>query len=298
MPWLQLIFDTDTAVVAELLADSLTAAGALAVSLEDAGTQPLYEPALNTTPLWEHTRVIGLFSDTTDIVDLQSQLQTLLAPLLPVPAYRLHPVADHDWNQLWMDAVQPLSVSERLWICPSHCPPPDPLAINIILDPGLAFGTGSHPTTALCLQWLSQQPSFTGKTVIDYGCGSGILAIAAAKLGAHCVWAIDHDPQALLATQENVQKNAVATQVHIGLPEQLPLLQADGLLANILANPLLALVTTFTEHLRPNAPLVLSGILTTQVSTLVAGYAPYFTMTETVHRDGWALVVFSKRERL
>lgn len=292
MSWLQLIFDTH-APQADDLAEGLTAVGAVAVSFEDAGTQPVYEPAVNTTPLWEHTRVIGLFNDATDLVDLRAQLQKILAPL-PVPTYRVEKLADQNWSHVWMTDFQPLLFGKRLWVCPSHCSPPDSDAVTIFLDPGLAFGTGTHPTTALCLQWLDQQTDLSGKTFIDYGCGSGILAIAAAKLGAKTVWAIDHDLQALIATQENAKNNGVTGRIHIGLPEQLPWLQADGLLANILANPLLALVTTFANRLRTGAPLVLSGILPAQSTTLLAAYAPYFTLTETLEHDGWLRIVANR----
>ncbi|OQW93099.1 MAG: ribosomal protein L11 methyltransferase [Beggiatoa sp. IS2] len=292
MSWLQLIFDTHAPQAANL-AEGLTAVGAVAVSFADAGLQPVYEPAVNTTPLWEQTRVIGLFTDKTDLINLQAQLQKVLAPL-PVPTYRVEKLADQDWSQVWMADFQPLLFGKRLWVCPSHCSPPDLEAITIFLDPGLAFGTGTHPTTALCLQWLDQQADLSGKTFIDYGCGSGILAIAAAKLGAKTVWAIDHDPQALLATQENAKKNGVANQIQVGLPEQLPFLQADGLLANILANPLLALVTTFANHLRTGAPLVLSGILPAQSATLLAAYAPHFALTETLEHEGWLRIVASR----
>jgi ribosomal protein L11 methyltransferase len=286
--WLQVIIKTDTST-AETISDALFAIGAVSVSLTDAEDEPLYEPPLNTTPLWEQVRVIALFEDGVDCTYLQAQLQTTLAPL-PVPPWQIEELEDQDWSRVWMDDFQPMRFGERVWICPSWLPPPDPQAVNILLDPGLAFGTGLHPTTALCLEWLDKQVDLTGKIIIDYGCGSGILAITASKLGAKHVWAVDNDPQALLATQDNAQKNNVETTISCMLPEQLPKIEADGMLANILANPLINLAPTFATHLKPNAALILSGILTEQTNDVIAAYTPFFTITEVMQRDEWVRI--------
>lgn len=293
MPWLQLILDTDAQQVNQI-SEALTTIGALSVTWQDAENQPLYEPSLETTPLWERTRVIGLFEGDTEGVQLQTQLQALLAPL-PLPNCQVQLLPDQDWSRVWMDNFQPIPFGAQLWVCPSWEEPPDPQAVNIILDPGLAFGSGTHPTTVLCLEWLEQHREILqSQTWIDYGCGSGILAIAAVKLGASQVWAVDHDLQALQATQANSQQNLIAAKVITVLPEQLPIFQADGLLANILAKPLRKLVATFAEHLKKDAWVVLSGILQEQTTELIAAYQPYFTIIEVVERENWIRMVGQK----
>jgi ribosomal protein L11 methyltransferase len=284
MPWLQIILETDAATV-DQISDGLFAVGAVSVTLQDAKEQPLYEPPLNSTPLWKRTQVVGLFKGDTDRAELQTQLQAMPAP------YQIQTLEDQEWSRVWMDDFHPMQFGERVWICPSWQTPPDPQAINILLDPGLAFGTGTHTTTALCLEWLDQQNDLSGKTLIDYGCGSGILAITAVKLGAARVWAVDNDPQALLATEENAKKNEVETYVSPVLPEQLPDFKADGILANILAKPLTKLAPTLAAHLKTGAPLLLSGILKEQCDNVIAAYAPYFAVTEVVERDNWMRIV-------
>lgn len=289
MSWLQFIIETDTSTV-ETISDGLFAIGAVSVSLSDALDQPLYEPPLNTTPLWEHTQLVGLFEGDTDSTQLQNQLQAVIAPLI-LPPSQIKKLAAKDWSRVWMDNFQPMLFGKRIWICPSWLAPPQPQAINILLEPGLAFGTGTHPTTALCLEWLDEQTDLSAKTLIDYGCGSGILAITAAKLGATHVWAVDNDPQALSATENNAQKNNVNTVMNWVLPSLLPNFKADGILANILANPLIKLAETFAAHLKTNAPLVLSGILKEQSDDVIVAYAPFFKITEIVERDGWVRIV-------
>lgn len=293
MSWLQIILAVDASRVDEI-SDGLFSVGALSVTLADAEDQPLYEPPLNTMPLWQQTRVIGLFESDVDRSQLLSRLKTLLAPL---PPYQFQILEDQAWTRLWMEDFHPMQFGERLWICPSWQEPPNAQAINILLDPGLAFGTGTHMTTALCLEWLDQYGDFSGKTLIDYGCGSGILAIAALKLGAVHVWAVDNDPQALLATLENAKKNEVETAISPVLPEDLPKqLQVDGLLANILAAPLINLASTLTAHLNVYAPLVLSGILKEQSSDVIAAYKPFVRMTDIVERDNWMRIVGQKND--
>jgi ribosomal protein L11 methyltransferase len=289
MSWLQIILETDAQTV-ELFSDGLFALGALSVTLDDAENQPLYEPPLNTTPLWQQTRVVGLFESDTDSAHILNQLKSILAPL-PLPFYQIQRLEDQEWSRVWMDNFHPMQFGERVWICPSWQTPPNSEAVNIFLDPGLAFGTGTHPTTALCLEWLDSQTDLTGKMFIDYGCGSGILAITAAKLGCTHVFAVDNDPQALLATQENAQKNKVETAIISLLPEQLPNQKADGLLANILAKPLIELVPIFASHLNTKAPLVMSGILSEQIDAVIAAYQPFFTLSEISNRDNWVRIV-------
>ena len=291
MSWIQIILAVEASRVEEI-SETLFLVGALSVTFADAEDEPLYEPALNTMPLWQQTRIIGLFESDIDRSHLLSQLKTLLAPL---PPYQFHILEDQAWTRLWMEDFHPMQFGQRLWICPSWQEPPNPQAINILLDPGLAFGTGTHETTALCLEWLDQYGDFSGKTLIDYGCGSGILAIAALKLGAAHVWAVDNDPQALVATLENATKNEVETAISPILPEDLPTqLKVDGLLANILAGPLINLASTLTAHLNVYAPLVLSGILKEQSSEVIAAYKPYLKMTDIIERDNWMRLVGEK----
>lgn len=282
MPWLEVILDIEAHQVEEI-SERLSTLGALSVSWQDAQDQPLYEPALNTTPLWKQTRIKGLFEEPIE----HSRFNDL-------PPHHLQILEDRDWQRVCMEDFHPMCFGERLWIYPSWEPPPDPQAINICLDPGVAFGTGTHPTTALCLEWLAQQGNFSGKDIIDYGCGSGILAIAAAKLGARQVWAVDNDPQALAATQDNAQKNSQNAQIRCTLPEHLPPLQVDGLLANILATPLINLAPTLTDYLKKEGILILSGILQEQVPEVIASYQSHFVIQEIVERDQWIRIVAIK----
>lgn len=293
MVWLQVEVDTTTEKVEHVSAELLTL-GALSITLQDAADQPIYEPSPSETPLWMQTRVTGLFStETVELSQLQTQLQEWLTPLAIAP-YRLYELVDQDWSQIWRADFQPRQFGTRLWVCPTECAPPDPLAITVLLDPGLAFGTGTHATTALCLEWLEQQTDLQGKTLIDYGCGSGILAIAAVKLGAARVLAVDHDPQALLATQANAEKNGVKARLDIVTPEQLPSCQVDGIIANILAIPLCQLAKLFARYTTIHGFIVLAGILEEQAPTVISHYTPYFTINETTEREGWIRLVGRK----
>lgn len=280
MAWIQLIF-TSSPQQAEALSDALSAAGAAAVTFQDNADQPIYEPAIGETPLWSATSVIALFDAETDC---DAVLETLTAQLGDLPSCRIEAVEDKDWEREWMDNFHPICFGEKLWIVPSWHQPPQPEAVNILLDPGLAFGTGTHPTTALCLQWLDQA-DLTGKTVIDYGCGSGILAIAAALLGADKVIGIDTDPQALEATQANAARNNVIVETY--LPQHCPEIQSDLLLANILAGPLMELMPRFLQLTHPHSELVLSGILETQAATVRQHYQTAFVMDEAIVLEEW-----------
>jgi ribosomal protein L11 methyltransferase len=193
-----------------------------------------------------------------------------------------------------MQHFHPMRFGARLWICPSWQAPPAPDAVNILLDPGLAFGTGTHPTTALCLEWVDQHGADYDE-VIDYGCGSGILALAAAKLGARHVWAVDNDPQALLATRANAANNGVAHLIDAVTPQALPALRTQLLLANILAQPLIDLADRFSAYVSPGGYIVLSGILTQQAASVAAAYQKHFEMAPWVGKDEWIRLVGKKR---
>ncbi|MGH8338382.1 MAG: 50S ribosomal protein L11 methyltransferase, partial [Gammaproteobacteria bacterium] len=203
-----------------------------------------------------------------------------------LPPHEFSLLEEREWSREWLKDFKPMRFGRRLWIVPSACAPPDATAVNIRLDPGLAFGTGAHATTALCLEWLDGT-KLTGKTVIDYGCGSGILAIAAALLGALHVWAVDNDPQALTATQDNAARNRVISALKISLPDQLPVAKADVLLSNILAAPLVELAPCFAAHLKSGGSLVLSGILDSQRDEIHNAYAPWFQFAGDMQSDGW-----------
>ena len=284
MAWLELKIDT-SAQFAPLIEDALSEAGALSVTLSDTRNEPLYEPALGTTPLWHGTRVTGLFEAAMDCSALLARLTQRFGPAVIMKS-RIDALADQPWERAWMEHFVPMQFGQRVWICPSWCAPPDPGAINIFMDPGLAFGTGTHPTTALCLQWLDAHPP-VDQTVIDYGCGSGILAVAAAMLGARRVIAVDHDPRALLATRENAQRNGVAERVETYLPPQTPMLAARTLIANILANPLCELASHFATLVECGGTLALSGILTAQTDEVMAAYRDTFSLQAPTVQHGW-----------
>ncbi len=289
MPWIQITLHT-TAQHVEPVSDALMAIGALSVTCGDDADEPLYEPALNTTPVWQQTHVVGLFEEDTDRDLLPVALQAALSPI-ELPSYEITVVEDQEWTRVWMDEFHPMQFGQGLWVCPSWQEPPEPEAINILLDPGLAFGTGTHATTALCLEWLAQQGNLSGQTWIDYGCGSGILAIAAVKLGATQVWGVDNDPQALLATQDNSEKNHIPNQISTCLPEDFPKVLADGMLANILAAPLVSLAPVLAQHVRPEGWIVLSGILQEQAQMVADAYAPFFQMDAPTVQEDWVRLV-------
>ena len=268
----------------ELISELFSAAGALSITFEDAADQPILEPLPGETSLWSHTLVSGLFTDGVDASHIVGDIRRTLGD--PNLQTTTTPVEDQDWERSWMDQFQPLQFGRRLWICPKWHTPPQPDDVNIMLDPGLAFGTGTHPTTALCLEWLDSN-DLNGKTMIDYGCGSGILAIAAAKLGAHQVYAVDHDPQALNATTNNAIANLVDDRISISVPEALPELTVDVLLANILAGPLLDLAPRFARLVQKGGTLVLSGILNEQTSILMEKYHTWFNMEPATTREEW-----------
>jgi len=283
--WQQISVAT-TAALADATADLLSELGALSVSLEDAADQPLFEPAPGETPVWRHTRVIALFEEPVEAGEVRQALEENYGAAC-YGGWKFETIADRAWERAWLDHFRPMRFGSRLWIIPSGFPPPpDPAAVCVLLDPGLAFGTGAHPTTALCLEWLDSNP-VNGKTLIDYGCGSGILAVAGLALGAAAVKALDIDPQALTATRENARKNGVDGRLTCWLAPQLPGTPADVVLANILANPLLELAPRLAALVEPGGHLVLSGILEEQADAVLAAYRTWFRMAPPVARDGW-----------
>jgi len=256
----------------------------VAVSLEDAGDQPLFEPPPGATPLWDRLRLTALLAQDADPLRVLLELAASCHPHA-LPPHRIVPLADEVWERAWLKDFKPMHFGRRLWVVPTAHTPPDPTAVNLRLDPGLAFGTGTHPTTALCLEWLAEA-ELAGLRVIDYGCGSGILGVAAALLGAAEVIAVDIDPQALTATQENARRNAVADCVRTGFPDELTV-PADLLLANILAGPLETLAPRFRDLLAPGGHLAMAGLLARHVAPLQTAYADWITLHPVAERDGW-----------
>jgi len=285
MSWMQLSVDTSadaTAQVEELLLEL----GALSITLLDRADQPLLEPAPGELPLWQQVRIQALFEADTDPAALAANLQRRAGQEL---ALHWQTLPDQDWERAWMADFQPRRLGRRLWVCPSWCPPPEPDAINLLLDPGLAFGTGTHATTALCLEWLDSQP-LEGVTVLDYGCGSGILAIAALLLGAETAVAVDHDPQALTATRANAERNGIPPgQLTVLPPDELPAAaRFDVLVANILAAPLIELAPRLQRHLSAGARFALSGILADQAEAVAAAWPAAELSLH--HRDEWVRI--------
>ncbi|MDG5500913.1 50S ribosomal protein L11 methyltransferase [Marinobacter sp. BGYM27] len=298
MRWIQMRVPADPEH-AELIEDILMEAGAEAVTMEDAADQPLYEPDPGTTPLWGNTRVTGLFNADSSIDDIRTmisdsyhqQTQQMLDEI------DVSILEDKDWERAWMDDFKPLPFGKRLWIVPSWHEAPDPDAANLMLDPGMAFGTGTHPTTALCLQWLDGK-DVSDTQVIDYGCGSGILGLAALLLGARHVIGVDTDPQALEASRDNARRNQVEDdRLALFLPGQDSETEADIMLANILAQPLISLAEKLASRVRNGGDIVLSGILSTQAREVMAAYEPWFVMDEPVQQDDWIRLTGRRRDR-
>ena len=287
MPWLQVRLAI-TPEQAEIYEDALLDVGAVSVTFMDAEDQPIFEPDLGTTPLWSHTHLLALFEADTDAAAVFAHLQLLTDSELP--QHQSEVIADQDWERSWMDNFQPMRFGQRLWIVPSWHAAPEPDAVNLLLDPGLAFGTGTHPTTALCLEWLDGQ-NLSDCNVLDFGCGSGILAIAALLLGAKQAVGTDIDYQAIEASRDNAERNGIdASRFPLYLPEQLPAEQADVVVANILAGPLVALAPQITSLVKPGGRLALSGILAEQGEDVAAAYAEAFELDPQCIRDGWVRI--------
>lgn len=288
MGWLSVSFLTD-ASRADPLCDALMEAGALSASIEDAdaGTpdeRPQFgEPGSVNSPGWDHSRVVALLEADADVAALLTEASAAIGLSEPLK-YSVETVADQNWVQLTQSQFDPIRVSERLWIVPSWHESPDPAAINLVLDPGMAFGTGSHPTTRLCLEWLERNVS-PACTVLDYGCGSGILAIAAARLGAGRVAGVDIDPQAVESARANAERNEV-TALFADSAEPVAG-EYDLVVANILSNPLRVLAPAICAHVRPGGRLALSGILREQAEEIVAIYAQWLPMQVADTREDW-----------
>ncbi len=292
MSWLQLSIDTSEAQapLLELVFENL---GALSVTLGDAGDQPLMELPPDSQQLWQQTRVTALFEGEQDPKALRETLTGALDGEL-LEQLRWERIEDRLWERVWLEHFKPMSFGHRLWVCPDGQSVDQQDGVIIQLDPGLAFGTGTHPTTALCLTWLDGL-DLQGKTVIDYGCGSGILAIAALKLGARSALAVDHDPQALEASQENALKNGVADRLHTCLPEDMPSAPADILVANILAGPLVSLAPILAELMNPGARFALSGILAEQQSQVAERYLAFADLNAIRQQEEWILIEGRKK---
>jgi ribosomal protein L11 methyltransferase len=289
VPFLQLTLSIGSADPAPF-EDALLAAGATSITLEDAGDDPVLEPPPGATPLWPRVRIKALFDSMTPADVLRASF----------PNATFEHIADRAWEREWLKDFHPMRFGRRLWICPGgQRPQLDESAATqclIELDPGLAFGTGTHPTTALCLEWLDGTP-LDGKSVVDFGCGSGVLAIAALKLGAAAALAIDIDPQALLATRDNAARNHVSERLTVASPDEAPSGRTEILLANILAEPLLELAPSFAERVAPGGSVVLSGILRSQAAPIASRYAAWFDMRPATVRDDWALLHGVRRFR-
>ncbi|MCG6938174.1 MAG: 50S ribosomal protein L11 methyltransferase [Gammaproteobacteria bacterium] len=298
MSWLQIAIHT-TKDNAELAEDCLFSAGAQTVTLTDGANQPILEPAPDEIPVWNTVIVTGLFSLDAN----QQHILGLIEQNLGEINYscKTEILEDRNWARAWMDHYQAMRFGKRLWVCPLHLEPPDPAAINLRLDPGLAFGTGTHPTTSLCLRWLDQHiPAQENKqqTLLDYGCGSGILAIAACMLGIKHADAVDIDPQALIATQNNAKTNQVNDYINTWLPNDFnehhaalglkP--QYDIVVANILSGPLVELAPVLASYVKSGGDIVLSGILKEQAEPVRDAYSEFFTMDKPVYAEDWTLL--------
>ena len=287
MAWIQIRINANKEN-ADQISDYLMDCGSASVTFIDAKDTPIYEPPIGEVILWADTTVIGLF-------DASEDMQAVVRFLSSQPelsqqfVYKIEQLEDKDWEREWMDNFHPIKFGERLWICPSWRDIPDPTAVNVLLDPGLAFGTGTHATTALCLEWLENQ-DLTGKTVVDFGCGSGILGIAAIKLGAKRVIGIDIDPQALAASIDNAERNNVADQLEVYLPQDQPEFSADIMVANILAAPLRELHQVILGLLKPGGGLALSGILNEQGQSVVDVYQSFCHVDPIAEKGEWVRV--------
>jgi ribosomal protein L11 methyltransferase len=277
---------------AEALSDALMALGALSVSIEDADAdtpdeQPVFgEPGMLAGPrTWQHSRIIALLSPEQDPGVLLSAAANELG--LTVPTFTTREVADQDWVRLTQSQFEPIPVGERIWVVPSWHQAPDPSALILELDPGLAFGTGSHPTTRLCMEWIEQQVT-AGDNVLDYGCGSGILAILACKCAAGDVTGIDIDPLAVETANDNAERNRVAgPALRFGLPDDCPEQQFDVVVANILSNPLKVLAAMLCARVKPGGKMALSGVLARQAEEVAAAYAPWIALQVWREHEGW-----------
>ncbi|KAB7623027.1 50S ribosomal protein L11 methyltransferase [Alkalilimnicola sp. S0819] len=286
MPFLQCALDLEAAS-AEAVEAAWQELGALSLTLADPGGDPVLEPAVGSTPLWQQLRLIGLFEADQDPYAVYRAAKQALGR--EPSGWSEEQLEDQPWERAWMDSFHPMRFGKRLWVVPTTVEPPEPASVNLRLDPGLAFGTGTHPTTALCLEWLDGQ-ELGEQDVIDYGCGSGILAVAALLLGARRCLGVDNDPQALIASRENAQRNGVAGALELALPDGAPPRQADVVLANILANILIELAPVLAGRCRAGGRIALSGILREQAEEVARAFAPWFELQPPVAREEWVLI--------
>ncbi|MCP9268051.1 50S ribosomal protein L11 methyltransferase [Xenorhabdus sp. XENO-1] len=293
MPWIQLRLNT-TGQQAEALGDELMESGAVSVTFQDSHDTPIFEPLPGETRLWGDTDVIGLYDAEMDMKTVVSQLEQV-PQLGKAFLHKIEQLEDKDWEREWMDNFHPMCFGNRLWICPSWREVPEPDAVNVMLDPGLAFGTGTHPTTSLCLQWLDGL-DLTDKTVIDFGCGSGILAIAALKLGAKHAIGIDIDPQAIQASRDNAERNGVSAQLTLYLSKDQPTdLKCDIVVANILAGPLRELAPIIGSLPKSGGLLGLSGVLASQAEGVAQAYNNEFIIDPIAEQEEWCRVTGIKK---
>jgi ribosomal protein L11 methyltransferase len=283
MGWQQISLDIprDRADATE---GALEAFGALSVTFADAGDEPIVEPGPGETPLWAGVRVTALFEADTDLAGLREQLHRSLGS--EPPAIEVTPLADQAWERAWLDDFQPLCFGDDLWIVPTGFEPPDPDGVNLQFDPGLAFGTGTHPTTALCLAWLAANPP-VGQRVIDYGCGSGVLAVAALRLGAVEAVGIDNDPQALVASEANAARNGVSEQLALRSTEAALPAPAPLVMANIVSGVLIDNAPRLSGLVEPGGRLILSGVLGHQEAAVTAAFGPAFRFQRQEGEQGW-----------
>ena len=299
MKWLQIHITVEKSQVefTETLLESL---GAVSVTLDDAENQDLLEPLPGETPLWNKVIVTGIYAQEDDEQIDVTALETFIRTQLPTEPMRSEFMEDQEWERTWMDAYEPIKIGEKYWIVPEWMEAPEADAVNIKLDPGLAFGTGNHASTFLCLQWLGKT-DVKDKIVIDYGCGSGILGVAALLLGAKKVYATDIDPQAVLATQQNADLNGVLDKLYVGLPEEfnkeLADQKADVFVANILAGPLMALAADFSTLIKSEGAFALAGVIEEQVDDVSRVYSEFFDILDVEKRDGHWCRISGKRHQ-
>lgn len=292
MPWFQL---STTAHIDNLplIENTFTEAGAISVSISKAENQKVILQSSNEDIIWTHVRITGLFEESTDMESVKDSIYSILnknsIENTSISDLHFDQLEDRDWTTTWMENFKPIQAGERMWVVPEWCTPPDPSAINILIAPGQAFGTGTHPTTALCLEWIAGA-TLQGLDVIDYGCGSGILAIAMEKSGARHVWAVDNDPEAIIVTAENINKNKCRPEIYTATPESVNGLKVDLIIANILANPLTELAPAFAGMLHKGGTVILSGILNEQTDGVKSAYEPWFDIIKCINRDNWILI--------
>jgi len=299
MAWIQLKVEVLPDQI-EVIEDSMLLEGAQAVTLQDGADQPILEPELGTMPVWDKTIVIGLFDAEVNGDQLIANMQDLFScdPAMKeqlFPKHKLELVEDKDWERAWMDNFHPMQFGDRLWVCPSWKDPEDKNAVNLMLDPGLAFGTGTHPTTAHCLRFLDKAVK-GNELVVDYGCGSGILGIAALLLGSDRMLGVDNDPQALIATRQNAERNGISSAKYdVVLPENTHKVKADIMVANILAGPLIFLAENIASLTKSGGKLALSGLLSHQADEVRQAYEPWFNMDGMEQMDDWIILTGTKK---